>query len=100
MSDVTPFEVLVPVPLRVPGRVDTAAPLRGPLPATPVLAVVDNTKARALELLLGVGRELRSRGLVADVVAGSKPTAARPVTTELRAEMLVRGHVVLCGVGD
>lgn len=70
------------------------------LPAKPVLCLIDNTKARARDLLEAVGRSLVARGIVGSYYLHAKPSPSYPITREVRAEIAARAHLVVSGVGD
>lgn len=71
-----------------------------PLPEKPVLCLIDNTKARARDLLEAVGRSLVARGVVGSFFLHSKPSPSYPITKAVRAEIAARAHLVVSGVGD
>jgi hypothetical protein len=71
-----------------------------PLPAAPVLGLIDNTKARARDLLEAIGRALVKRGVVGSYFVHSKPSPSYPITREVRAEIAARAHLIVSGVGD
>ena len=93
------IEVIFPV-----SRTAAAAPVRthvwGALPKAPVVGLIDNTKSRASDLLNAIGRSLVGRGAASSYFVWSKADAAHSITTEQRAELLARAHVIVSGVGD
>ncbi len=99
------IEVIFPVP-RIhgasgkPAEKPTVVHAWKPLPANPVLCLIDNTKARARDLLEAVGRGLVAHGVVGSFFLYSKPSPSYPITKEVRAEIAARAHLVVSGVGD
>lgn len=71
-----------------------------PLPPKPVLGLIDNSKARAADLLNAVALELTRRGLIAGHFMHFKPNAAHTVSPAVRADLKARAHLIISGVGD
>ena len=99
------IDVIFPIPRNRPGAgaVDanpTVTHAWKTLPAKPVLCLIDNTKARARDLLEAVGRSLVARGVVGSYYLHAKPSPSYPITREVRAEIAARAHLVVSGVGD
>ena len=95
------IQVVLPAPMhvkRAPPPPQTHA--WRTLPSAPVLGLIDNGKPRAEDLLLAIGRQLQARGLVSSHFVWRKGSAAKPITTEERANMLARAHVIVSGIGD
>ncbi len=99
-----PIEIVLPVPLVTAGTHAADAPQRTfrrkTLPPAPVVALVDNTKARAAEILDAIGRQLVRRGAAASYFVWRKPSPAKPITAQERDALLSRADVVIAGVGD
>lgn len=94
------LEIVLPV-----ARESAAASGKGPhawkpLPAKPVLGLVDNGKTRASDLLLGVARQLKKRGLIDSHFVLKKPTAAHTITQEDRVDLRARAHLIISAIGD
>ena len=70
------------------------------LPPKPVLCLIDNTKARARDLLEAIGRSLVARGVVGSFFLHAKPSPSYPITKEVRSAIVARAHLVVSGVGD
>ena len=70
-------------------------------PSAPVtLAIIENAKPNAKQLLGYLAEGLRDRFDVAEVVVHSKPRASKPIDAD-EAEMLAaRAHMVIAGIGD
>lgn len=97
-----PIQVVLPAPLSRSSPATTEAPAHrwNPLPARPVLGLVDNGKGRAADILEAVARHLTARGLVSSHFIVHKASAGKPITPEQRAHLLSRADVVISGVGD
>ena len=98
------IDVVFPVPSRRRhgARADKAAVTHAwrPLPAAPVLGLIDNTKARAKDLLEAIGKVLVQRGVVGSYFIHSKPSPSYPIGRDVRAELGARAHVIVSGLGD
>ena len=70
------------------------------IPEQPVLGLIDNSKARAGDLLAALARVLERQGLVASYFTVRKASPSEPINKEQRAELLARAHVIVSGVGD
>ena len=65
-----------------------------------VIAVIENSKPHAKELLTYLADGLRERLPIGEVLVHSKPTASKPIDRD-EAEMLAaRAHLVISGLGD
>lgn len=73
---------------------------RGRLPERPVLALVDNGKPRARDLLELMAAELRECLPSLETTLLRKPSAAYPLSSEEATALAARAHLVLTGVGD
>jgi hypothetical protein len=71
-----------------------------PLPAKPVLGLVDNAKTRANDLLVGVAKLLQKRGLIDSFFVLKKPTAAHTITQEDKVDLRARAHLIISAIGD
>jgi hypothetical protein len=69
-------------------------------PAQAVIGLIDNTKARARDLLEAIGRSLVRRGVAASYFIHAKPSPSYPISREVRAQLLARAHLIVSGVGD
>lgn len=92
------IEILLPTVRRT--EVPRAVAERREPPPGAVLALVDNTKARARDLLVAIGDELVGLGVASSYFVVSKPTASRALTAEASEEILLRADLVISGVGD
>lgn len=92
-------EVVVPVVRRPTAAPSQFAPSIAP-PPEPTLGLIDNSKARARQLLNATADVLRASGAVGDRALLTKLSAAKPISTDERSELLARAHVVISGVGD
>jgi len=95
----TQVTVIRPVDSTEPASTVTLAP-RLPLPARPVIGIVDNRKPRAGVLLELLAAELRQRLGDAEIVIVRKPGAGHPLKPEQASDMAARAHLVITGVGD
>lgn len=79
-----------------------ASPLaaRRPLPTSPVIALVENGKPHARELLELLADELRGRIGHGDTILVRKPGASQLITEDEARDLAARAHVVITGVGD
>ena len=66
------------------------------IPDQPVLGLIDNSKARAGDLLEALARVLERQGFA----ASRKTSPSEPINAAQRAELLARAHVIVSGVGD
>ena len=97
----TGIDVVWPVARRAGKAAANAVSVeRHPVPPGAVLGLVDNTKARAADLLHAIGRALVARGVVADYFLVRKPTPSRVVADDERARLLADADVIVSGVGD
>jgi hypothetical protein len=71
-----------------------------PLPAQPVVGLVDNTKTGAAAFLDALGRGLVKRGAARDYFVWKKNSSNHRITPTERAERLARAHVIVSGIGD
>jgi hypothetical protein len=71
-----------------------------PLPARPVLGLIDNGKTRARDLLVGVATLLEKQGLIDSHFILRKPTAAHTITMEDRVDLRARAHLIISAIGD
>lgn len=95
------IEAVFPVPRRrAPAAPQGVVHTWKPLPAKPVLGLIDNTKSRARDLLEAVGNALVRRGVVASWFLHSKPSPSHPIGPEVRAEIAAKAHLIVSGVGD
>jgi hypothetical protein len=65
-----------------------------------VLALIENGKPHARDLLQMVAAELRGPLGLADVLTFSKPSASRPIAEDEARMLAARSHLVVTGVGD
>ncbi len=70
------------------------------LPALPTVALVDNTKARAGELLAAIGAALAEQGVIGDYFVYRKSLNMIPLDDDERDNVVTRADVVISGVGD
>jgi len=79
-----------------------ATPLaeRRPLPASPVIGLVDNGKPHARELLELLAEELRSRIGGGETILVRKPGASHMIGEDEARELAARAHLIVTGVGD
>ena len=63
------------------------------------LALIDNGKPRAREIMRAIGEELRAAGVV-DVEVISKPSAAAPLDDDEVDAVSARVDIVIAGMGD
>ena len=95
------IDVILPAPMaRHAVRQATVRHAWKAMPARPVLALVENNKARAGDLLEALGRNLVRRGFAASYFMIRKPSPSVSITKEQRADLLARAHVIVSGVGD
>ena len=95
------IEVVFPVPRnRTPADKPAVTHAWRALPPNPVLGLIDNTKARARDLLEAIGKVLVQRGVVGSYFIHSKPSPSYPITREVRAQIAARAHLIISGVGD
>lgn len=101
MERSVPIEIILPAPLhqKVGPMVSNARSWKR-LPERPVLGLIDNGKACAADILEAIGRHLVARGVAASHFVWRKPSAARPITSAERSDMLARAHVIVSGIGD
>jgi len=92
------IELLLPTVTRTGAARATAA--RREPPPEAVLALVDNTKTRARDLLVAIGDEMVGLGAAASYFVVTKPTASHALSASASSEMLRRAHLVVSGVGD
>lgn len=64
------------------------------------LAVIDNGKPRAGDLLRYLADELRDKGIVGTYEIYTKPSAAKPIDQEEAVRLAARSHLIVTGVGD
>jgi hypothetical protein len=78
------------------------APLapRNPLPEGAHLALIDNGKPRARELLELIAEEMRSRLPIGAVEVVSKPSASVPIEADEARALAERADIVIAGLGD
>jgi hypothetical protein len=93
-----PVTMIVPFPRRGPSAHQRQLAVR-PLPAKPVLALVDNGKAKADVLLEALGSALLARGAIARYTVHRKAGMV-PVDDAERAALLDGVDAVVAGVGD
>ncbi|MBM3347231.1 MAG: hypothetical protein FJY55_12145 [Betaproteobacteria bacterium] len=92
---------VLPVPPEPKADVAGATPHAWkPLPANPVLGLIDNGKTRARDLLLGVATLLEKQGLIDSHFILRKPTAAHTITMEDRVDLRARAHLIISAIGD
>lgn len=96
------IEVVLPAPRGKQGAARPAGPrhIWKPLPAKPVIGLIDNSKTRASDLLENIARILERRGIAASHFMIRKPTASHTITQEDRAQLLARAHMIVSGIGD
>lgn len=70
------------------------------IPDQPVLGLIDNSKARAGDLLEALARVLERQGFAASHFTVRKASPSEPINAAQRAELLARAHVIVSGVGD
>lgn len=71
-----------------------------PIPERPVLGLIDNSKARAGDLLEALARVLERQGFAASHFTIRKASPSDTIDKQQRAELLARAHVIVSGVGD
>ena len=71
------------------------------IPVEPVIiALIENSKPHAKELLTYVAEGLQERLPITEIIVHSKPSAGKPIDAD-KAEMLAaRAHLVISGLGD
>jgi hypothetical protein len=73
---------------------------RGELIEPVTIAVIDNSKPHAKELLTYVAEGLRDYLSVEEIIVHSKSSAGKPIDAD-EAEMLAaRAHLIISGLGD
>jgi hypothetical protein len=95
----TNIEVLTPVQ-DAPAPAPISLAPRGELPDAIHLALIDNGKPRAREILALMADELREHLPIVEVEIVSKPTAAFPITAAQAADLAGRAHLALAAIGD
>jgi hypothetical protein len=94
------LEIVLPIPRDPVVPVGVKPHVWKPLPAKPVLGLVDNSKTRANDLLVGVAKLLEKRGLIDSHFVLKKPTAAHTITQEDRVDLRARAHLIISAIGD
>lgn len=64
------------------------------------LALIDNSKPRALDLMSRIADRLRTRLPIGEVEVYTKPTAGAPIDADVARMLAVRSHLVISGLGD
>jgi hypothetical protein len=95
-----PLEIVLPVARDAVVKSGKGPHAWKPLPAKPVLGLVDNSKTRANDLLVGVAKVLQKRGLIDSFFVLKKPTAAHTITQEDRVDLRARAHLIISAIGD
>ena len=71
-----------------------------PLPARPVVGLIDNTKTGAAAFLDSLGQSLVKRGVAGEYFVWKKHSSNHRITQQERDERLARAHVIVSGIGD
>jgi hypothetical protein len=95
------IEVVLPAPLvGSGGEVTKSTHSWKPLPARPVVGMIDNTKTGAAQFLDALGRCLVRRGVAGDYFVWKKTSSNHRITEEERDKRLSHAHVIVSGIGD
>ena len=94
------LEIVLPIPREPVASAGRPRHAWKALPAKPVLGLVDNSKTRARDLLVGVARLLEKRGIIDSHFVLKKPTAAHTITMEDRVDLRARAHLIVSAIGD
>jgi hypothetical protein len=86
------FEVMPAPEAQLARRVELAGPVE--------LAIIDNGKPNARELLMAIAGQLQARLPIRKITLHTKPTSSTPIDPRTARDLAARVHLIITGVGD